>query len=76
VVSADYRTKKIILGPAYMATGDIDADMAIMFEWFKDKVAGAKYPDQAGNLFIRRSARAGLNSGKPEDSAEAIEASE
>jgi len=76
VVTADYRTKKIILGPAYMATGDIDADMAIMFEWFKDKVAGAKYPDQAGNLFIRRSARAGLNSGKPEDSAEAIEASE
>jgi 1-acyl-sn-glycerol-3-phosphate acyltransferase len=73
LVTADYRTKKIIFGPSYMATGDIEADMAKFFEWFKDKPAGAKYPEQAGNLFIRRSAKAGLNSSMGEGSGEAKE---
>lgn len=63
LATADYRTKKVIMGPAFMATGDIDADTKVMFEWFKDKVAGAYYPEKAGNLFIRRSAQQGINIG-------------
>lgn len=63
LVSADYRSKEIIIGPSYMATGDIEADMKIFFEWFKDRAAGAMYPEKSGNLFLRRSAKAGLNAG-------------
>lgn len=71
LVTADYRTKEIIFGPTYMATGDIEADIQLFFEWFKDKAAGGKYPDQAGNLFLRRSAKAGINAGVTEETTEA-----
>jgi 1-acyl-sn-glycerol-3-phosphate acyltransferase len=70
LATADYRTKEVILGPAYMATGDMEADLKVLFEWFKDKVDGARYPEKAGVLAVRPgSAQSGLTLGGSKSSA-------
>ncbi|MCU0476762.1 MAG: 1-acyl-sn-glycerol-3-phosphate acyltransferase [Anaerolineae bacterium] len=66
LITADYRTKEIIVGPSYMPTGDLEADLKVFYEWFKDRPAGARYPENAGTFAVKPSSLKGGTFGKPE----------
>ncbi len=51
LAGVDYPTRTVFFGPLLTPSGDIDADMEIIREFFKDKTP--RYPEKAGPIVLK-----------------------
>jgi|SRR5690606_19085115 len=50
LASPDYKRRQIVIGPVIWPSGDIDADMVRIREFFQDKTP--RFPERAGDMVI------------------------
>lgn len=48
LAAPDYKRRAVVIGPAMFVTGDVEADLAIIRNFFSDKTP--RFPEQAGEI--------------------------